>query len=843
MHRCVFSLSLSLLILVFASPASAQDPERYPCLMDAEIAFSISDDETDAYFQIRVFNESKQEWVYEWDEGMWPPLSTDDHAGSGRPCVWWADVGDNPIGVNGRTYANLPANEVLRFEFVRVDFKGDWVPVETFVYTYYNCGEGSDTHGNVVEPEERFFCPTAGQGHGDSDAHFFYEDGEVHVVVSPWAGLMDPLKRLNTHFSGTNWIIPYNGDVLCAHVDFDCFGQENYFLASTQIFITPQALPQLTFAQEADVLLPAGREFAWTFGGPFEGTTLRFPPGRRLVVEGDLVAENATLTTSGVGPAGARAVRWGGLAVYMHGSLSLAGVTVSSAEVGLDVYSDEVSLTHTTLTGNGTGLRSSYVQNYCRGPQPCLVGNDSSFRLEGVQVSNNSGIGVLARNARDVQITNTTVRDNGSDGLYLWNAEVTDFRNNPVESNGGIGARVLHNADLSLTDMNEPVPHPAGGVRLANNGGDEVYVGPGGHFFAGKASDGGDNAIFDSNRAPGTFLIYNDTKAQVHAERTFWGLPSGPPAGALLGWINATGPLPCDPTEPGACPARPSGGPLALPMERGNGGNWLRETIWSLRQTLRSYPDMENADFLVHALYALQRLDADDRLGEHGETMALLASLRGRLARGEVPATVRTAAEAALETETYEALRTGRHEAAQALLAAYGPLAEGAETQRALALSAASLDEQAGRPAEALARLEAVRAELSPEEDRLAEALAVVAGLLAEATETAGRPGATAGMAAGVSKVATVEGMTLSAPYPNPASGAVVVPLVLEQAAEVTVVVHDVLGREVAHLGGGRHEAGEHRLALDAQRLPAGVYVVRASVAGRVLTQRLTVLR
>jgi len=70
----------------------------------------------------------------------------------------------------------------------------------------------------------------------------------------------------------------------------------------------------------------------------------------------------------------------------------------------------------------------------------------------------------------------------------------------------------------------------------------------------------------------------------------------------------------------------------------------------------------------------------------------------------------------------------------------------------------------------------------------------------------------------------------LSPAYPNPSSGAVTVPLVLPEAAEVRVMVYDVLGRQVSVLTEGRVEAGRREFTLDGGALPAGLYIVRATV-------------
>ena len=86
-------------------------------------------------------------------------------------------------------------------------------------------------------------------------------------------------------------------------------------------------------------------------------------------------------------------------------------------------------------------------------------------------------------------------------------------------------------------------------------------------------------------------------------------------------------------------------------------------------------------------------------------------------------------------------------------------------------------------------------------------------------------------------------GAELGAAYPNPSSGSVTVPLVLPEAAEVSVAVFDVLGRQVAVLADGRVEAGTHRFAFEVSMLPSGVYVVRAEGNGLHVAQPFTVVR
>ncbi|HEX9951331.1 MAG TPA: LamG-like jellyroll fold domain-containing protein [Rubricoccaceae bacterium] len=104
---------------------------------------------------------------------------------------------------------------------------------------------------------------------------------------------------------------------------------------------------------------------------------------------------------------------------------------------------------------------------------------------------------------------------------------------------------------------------------------------------------------------------------------------------------------------------------------------------------------------------------------------------------------------------------------------------------------------------------------------------AEVGGLYQTATE--GTPGAAAG---------------LGQPFPNPARGAVTVPLALDREARVTVTVVDALGRTVATLHDGVLPAGAHTLSWDAGRdLAAGVYVVRLAGDAGVAARRVLVVR
>ena len=78
--------------------------------------------------------------------------------------------------------------------------------------------------------------------------------------------------------------------------------------------------------------------------------------------------------------------------------------------------------------------------------------------------------------------------------------------------------------------------------------------------------------------------------------------------------------------------------------------------------------------------------------------------------------------------------------------------------------------------------------------------------------------------------------------YPNPARVRADLRFSTPTAGPVSLHVYDVLGRRVATLVDEVTPAGEHRVVLDAQVLPSGLYIVELRTAAGSLTQKLTVL-
>lgn len=90
----------------------------------------------------------------------------------------------------------------------------------------------------------------------------------------------------------------------------------------------------------------------------------------------------------------------------------------------------------------------------------------------------------------------------------------------------------------------------------------------------------------------------------------------------------------------------------------------------------------------------------------------------------------------------------------------------------------------------------------------------------------------------------TPQPFRLSAPSPNPFSGSTRLTLTVEQTTSLSVAVHDALGRRVALLHDGTVQAGTYSLRVDANDLPPGLYLIRATDGrGQTSTRSVSLVR
>jgi hypothetical protein len=86
-------------------------------------------------------------------------------------------------------------------------------------------------------------------------------------------------------------------------------------------------------------------------------------------------------------------------------------------------------------------------------------------------------------------------------------------------------------------------------------------------------------------------------------------------------------------------------------------------------------------------------------------------------------------------------------------------------------------------------------------------------------------------------------GFALRAPTPNPTADRARLQVHVPEARTVTIVVHDLMGREVARLADRRMRPGIHPLTVQARQWPSAVYLVRMRAGQFSATERLTVVR
>lgn len=88
----------------------------------------------------------------------------------------------------------------------------------------------------------------------------------------------------------------------------------------------------------------------------------------------------------------------------------------------------------------------------------------------------------------------------------------------------------------------------------------------------------------------------------------------------------------------------------------------------------------------------------------------------------------------------------------------------------------------------------------------------------------------------------TAEGYALAS-HPNPTERTATISFTIPQSGDVRIAVYDALGREVAVVVDGAHEAGTHRVAFDGADLPAGTYVYRIEAGAYTEASTLMLVR
>jgi hypothetical protein len=79
--------------------------------------------------------------------------------------------------------------------------------------------------------------------------------------------------------------------------------------------------------------------------------------------------------------------------------------------------------------------------------------------------------------------------------------------------------------------------------------------------------------------------------------------------------------------------------------------------------------------------------------------------------------------------------------------------------------------------------------------------------------------------------------------YPNPFNPTTTIAFDLRDAGQVSLLVYDVMGREVATLVNAPLAAGRHQVTFEARNLPSGVYLYRLTTAGYTELHKMILLK
>lgn len=79
--------------------------------------------------------------------------------------------------------------------------------------------------------------------------------------------------------------------------------------------------------------------------------------------------------------------------------------------------------------------------------------------------------------------------------------------------------------------------------------------------------------------------------------------------------------------------------------------------------------------------------------------------------------------------------------------------------------------------------------------------------------------------------------------HPNPFNPTTQIDFKLPDAADVSLIIYDILGREIVRLANGWHEAGDYSTSWDASNFPTGVYFLKIEAGSSILIQRMVLVK
>ena len=83
----------------------------------------------------------------------------------------------------------------------------------------------------------------------------------------------------------------------------------------------------------------------------------------------------------------------------------------------------------------------------------------------------------------------------------------------------------------------------------------------------------------------------------------------------------------------------------------------------------------------------------------------------------------------------------------------------------------------------------------------------------------------------------------LEAPKPNPFNASTILAYCVPEAGIISLIVYDILGREVACLYDGYQNSGGHKVVFNASALASGIYFCCLRAQEYTLTRKLCIIK
>lgn len=561
------------------------------------------------------------------------------------------------------------------------------------------------------------------------------------------------------------------------------------------------------------------------------GTTVLLDDNKALVVKpgGKLIADGTQadpIVFKSVDPD----FDWNVIALNSSSGNILDWCLIEGGYINLSIASKNNTISHTTSRDATYRTMQGWYNQDGSGNASATI----TYSL----FENSPTVGMVAHYI-DIDMSYNTIRYNTQSGLYLLSGTIDSFHHNEVRSNGGStrdGIEVRSSGNLSM--LNSGTGH--GYNEIISNGDDQISNS--GTLLIGTNLYGGapvgNNKVYDYYSGS-HYLVDNNTGTMVNALNTFWG--AGPlSSGMFDGSVNTYNPLSSDPTL-GVAHGYGGQAPSKAVANPELGGN--EEEIVSAFNDVESklgtaITGQEVRDELLN-LYLLAWVSDNKELTERFDQIALTTG-KGATSFYDSPTKRMVSKNYAKVLYGKSLIRQEKYEEANRYLNELNTEElEGYDKRDYLHLKMVT-ETYLGAYQQAWETLQAYYSFQESQEENMEEVRLGYAPFEEDLLHYS------KGNGIDVQELEEQnpenEDQILTA-YPNPFNPTTTIKFTVQQKANVSLKVFDLLGREVAELVSGQLEAGQHQARFDASQLSTGVYMYQLKVGNNMLSKKMTLIK